>query len=434
MKFYDREAELEILRKNREMSKKNSVFTVITGRRRMGKTALIKESEKDGKFLYFFVSRSSESLLCEQLAANAKRDLGIELFDTGRFSDLFAQLMKYGEENDFTFVIDEFQDLEKINRSITSNIQNHWDSHKSRSKVNLIVCGSVYSMMIRIFQNSKEPLFGRATSRLSLGPFRPSVVKTILKDHNHNYTKDDLLFLYMVTGGVPKYIETLMDAGATTFGEMLDAVCAQDSIFLTDGEDILISEFGKEYGTYLSILELIASGRNTLSEIDDSTGKESGPYLENLEKKYGLIRRSKPIFSKEGGRGIRWQISDNYLRFYFRFISSNRSLIELKRFDHLKKRIADEYAQYSGTVLEDYFRMKTIEEEDITNIGSYWDRKGQNEIDIIAVNDMNMKAVVAGVKRDPKKASTSELKQRSELVPGLKGYDIEYRGLSLNDM
>ena len=434
MKFYDREAELEILHRNRTMSKRNSVFTVITGRRRMGKTALIKESEKDGKFLYFFVTRGSEVLLCEQLAENAQRDLGITLINSGRFRDLFMQLMRYGEENDFTFVIDEFQDLERVNRSITSSIQNHWDEYKSKSKVNLIVCGSVYSMMIKIFRNNKEPLFGRATSRLSLGPFRPSVVKTILKDHNPNYTKDDLLFLYMVTGGVPKYIETLMDMGATTFDKMLNAVCTQDSIFLTDGEDILISEFGKEYGTYLSILELIASGKNTLGEIDNSTGKESGAYLENLEKKYGLIKRSKPLFSKDGGRGVRWQISDNYLRFYFRFICGNRSMIELKSFDHLKKIIADEYAQYSGTVLEDYFREKMIEEEDLTNIGSYWDRKGQNEIDVIAVNDTDMKAIVADVKRDPKKVNLPELKKKVETVPGLNGYEIEYRGLSLNDM
>ncbi len=436
MKFYDRESEMDILKKNRDMSKNSGVFTVITGRRRIGKTTLIQESEKDREFLYLFVLRGSESLLCEQLVKNAGSDIGLKLFNTNRFRDLFEQLMIYGQENNFTFVIDEFQDLERVNGSIISSIQELWDKYKSTSKMNLIVCGSIYSMMIRIFEREKEPLFGRATSKLNVSPFRPSVIKQILRDHNPNFEPDDLLFMYMVTGGVPKYIELLMDAGATDMESMLDLVCAQDSQFMTDGKDILISEFGKEYGTYFSILQLIANGKNTMGEINTSINKESGPYLENLEKEYGLLRRSRPIFSKDNSRNIRWKISDNYLRFYFRFISSNLSLIELKRYDLLRERILTEYKQYSGSVLEDYFKEKIAEEERITEIGSYWDRTGQNEIDIIALNDMTTKptAIVAEVKRNPKKADVEELKTKAGSISDLKAFDAEFRILSLDDV
>lgn len=434
MKFYDRETELKILRKNREMSKKNSVLTVITGRRRIGKTRLITESEAPGSILYLYVPRSTESALCEQLVKNAERDLGITLFDTGRFRDLFEQLMMYGNEKNFTFVIDEFQELERINRSIMSCIQGLWDKYKDTSKVNLIVCGSVYSMMIRIFERNKEPLFGRATSKLNVRPFGTSTIKAILKDHNPDYEPDDLLFLCMVTGGVPKYIELLMDSGAVSLEKMLDEICTPDSKFLSEGKDLLISEFGKDYGTYYAVLQLIASGKNTLREINDSTGKDSGTYLENLERDYYLIRRSRPIFSKDGSRDVRWQISDSYLRFYFRFISGNLSLVESNRCDVLRDIIASEYPQYSGFVLEDYFKKKMAEEERITRIGSHWDRKGQNEIDIIALNEMDGKATVAEVKRDPKKADIEKLRERGETVPGLKGFDVEYRVLSLDDM
>ncbi|MCL2032370.1 MAG: ATP-binding protein [Methanomassiliicoccaceae archaeon] len=433
MKFYDRETELEILKETREMSKKGGTFTVITGRRRIGKTALILESEKGNSFLYFFAERKSEAMLCKELIRDTKKYLGIKISGDS-FSDLFEELMEYGTKNNFTFVIDEFQELDRADKSITSSIQKHWDAYRSASMVNLIVSGSIYSMMVRIFDRYKEPLFGRATSKFNIRPFKPSVVKRILKDHNPEYSPDDLLFLYMVTGGVPMYIELLMDAGATSFDKMLERICRPNSLFLTEGRDLLISEFGKDYGTYYSILELIATGNNTLREINDAIGKESISYLDNLEKEYNLITRNKPIFSKENSRGIRWHISDNYMRFYFRFIGGNRSLIERGEYGLLKEMIESDYSQYSGFVLENYFKEKMSEEERLTSIGSYWDRKGQNEIDIIAVNDMNMKAVVAEVKRDPKKADVHKLREKSETVYGLKGFDVEFRILSLDDM
>jgi hypothetical protein len=147
-----------------------------------------------------------------------------------------------------------------------------------------------------------------------------------------------------------------------------------------------------------------------------------------------LVKKNRPMFSKENSRSVRWKISDNYLSFYFKFIHSSLSLIETKRYDKLKEKISSEYAQYSGSVLEDYFRAKAAEEEDLTDIGSYWNRKGQNEIDIIALNDLTKKATVIEVKRDPKKASKSQLKEKAENIEELKEFDITYKVFSLNDM
>ena len=434
MKFYDRETELELLKGEKELSKEVSRFTIITGRRRIGKTALVKESEKNGKFLYFYVPRNTESLICDALAAAVKRDLGLTLFHSGRFQDLFGQLMVYGQSNNFTFMIDEFQELERANKAITSYMQDLWDTYKGTAKVNLIVCGSVQSMMVRIFQDNKEPLFGRATSKFNIGPFEPSVVKMILKDHNPKYTPDDLLFLYMVTGGVPKYIELLMDTKATTFDKMLDSICSPLSIFISEGRDLLISEFGKDHGTYLSILKLISNGKTTLNEINTSIGMDCSPYLEKLDKEYDIVKRNRPIFSKENSRDIRWKITDSYLRFYFRLIDSNQSLIEMKEYDHLKRIIKEDYPQYSGLVLEDYFRKKIIEEGNITRIGSHWDKKGENEIDIIALNRFDRTATVFEVKRDPKKADIERLRERAGMLSELNDLKTEYRVLSLKDM
>lgn len=103
------------------------------------------------------------------------------------------------------------------------------------------------------------------------------------------------------------------------------------------------------------------------------------------------------MFSRPESRKNRWSLNDNYLRFWFRFIFPNQSLIEMGKYDLLREVIDRGYEQYSGLVLEKYFRSKIAEEERITGIGSYWDNKGENEIDVIAINDLDKTAFVAEV-------------------------------------
>lgn len=144
--------------------------------------------------------------------------------------------------------------------------------------------------------------------------------------------------------------------------------------------DLLISEFGRDYGTYFSILQLIASGKTTQREIDSIIEKNTGAYLVNLEMEYSLIKRNKPVFSKAESRNIRWSLNDNFLLFWFRFIYPNQSMIELGKNDKLRDYIEQNYEQFSCQILERYFREKIAEDEAITQIGNTWDRKGENEL------------------------------------------------------
>ncbi|MDD2299805.1 ATP-binding protein [Proteiniphilum sp. UBA5384] len=436
MKFYNRAAELEILARTLEQSKKSSCFTVMVGRRRIGKTSLLLESVKGQKYLYLFVSRKSEPLLCEQFQKDATDALGLQIFGTiTRFKDLFEQLLIFATKEHYTLIIDEFQEFDNVNSSIFSDVQNLWDQYKDKTKINFIASGSIYSMMMKIFENRKEPLFGRLSSKITLQPFAVSVIKEILNDYNPKYTSEDLLCLYMLTGGVPKYIDLLMEAGAATKDKILDMVTRPDSPFIGEGKELLISEFGKEYGTYFSILQLIASGKTTQSEIDSIIGKNTGAYLVNLEKEYSLITKNKPMFSKPESRKARWSLNDNYLRFWFRFIYPNQSLIEMGKYDLLRETIDKNYEQYSGFILEKYFRAKMAEEERITAIGSYWDSKGENEIDLIALNDLDKTAIVAEVKRNPKKIDMALLQAKADSIKKeLAKYEVELRGLSMNDI
>ncbi len=435
MKFYDRKSEMELLERNRKQSEKSAVFTVMVGRRRIGKTSLLLESVKGQKYLYLFVSRKSEALLCTQFQKDAQDVLGLQIFgNITQFRDLFEQLLIFSTKERYTLIIDEFQEFDNVNSSIFSDIQNLWDRYKDKAKINFIACGSIYSMMMKIFESRKEPLFGRLTSKIVLQPFAVSVIKEILGDFNPKYTPADLLGLYMLTGGVPKYIDLLMEAGAVTKEKMLDMVCRQDSPFLGEGKDLLVSEFGKEYGTYFSILQLIASGKTTQSEIDSIIGKNTGAYLANLEKVYSLITRNKPMFAKPESRKARWTLNDNYLRFWFRFIYPNQSVIEMGKYDLLREIIDRNYEQYSGLILERYFREKIAETERITSIGGYWDNKGENEIDIIALNDIDKTAIVAEVKRNPNKIDKAILSSKATTVKELSKYSVEFKGLSFGEM
>ncbi|MFA7389191.1 MAG: ATP-binding protein [Proteiniphilum sp.] len=436
MKFYDRKKEQEILLQNKNQSEKSACFTVMVGRRRIGKTSLLLESVRGQKYLYLFVARKNENLLCSQFQSDAEKMLGLKIFGTiTQFRDLFEQLLIFATREHFTLIIDEFQEFESVNPAIFSDIQNLWDQYKDKARINFIACGSIYSLMMKIFENRKEPLFGRLSSKIILQPFSVSVTKEILREYNAKYKPEDLLCLYLLTGGVAKYIELLMDAGAVTHKQMLDMVTRADSPFIGEGKDLLISEFGKEYGTYFSILQLIASGKNRQSEIDSIIDKNTGAYLVNLEKEYSLIVRNKPMFSKPGSRRARWSVNDNYLRFWFRFIYPNQSLIEMGRFDLLREYIDKNYEQYSGLILEKYFREKISESVRVTEIGSYWDSKGENEIDIVALNDLDKTSIIAEVKRNAKKIDMVKLETKVKSIQKhLAKYKTDIIGLSMDNM
>ena len=438
MRFYDREKELDILRANWEQTLERGRMTVLIGRRRIGKTTLMTRSAaEDGQpLLYLYVSKDNERVLTGKFQQAAEQALGLQIF--GRmesFAQFFEQLLRYGQENHFTLVLDEFQNFLKVNPAIPSHIQNIWDRYHEKSKVNMVACGSIYSMMHRIFDNEDEPLYGRQDCRLNMLPFRISVLKQILGDHNPKFTSEDLLCLYSLTGGVAKYVAWLMDAKATTKSKMLRWVTQTGSPYLSEGTELIMSEFGKDYTNYLSILQLIASGMTTQSEIDGVMGKNTGAYLDNLEENYSYIHRKQPMFSKPGGRNSRWQLDDCFLRFWFHFIMRNQALVEMERNDLLLEIVEKGYEQYTGLALEQYFRQKWMEEERVTLVGSYWDRKGENEIDMIALNDIDKTAVVAEIKRQRRKFSSTGLAEKvATLNRELSKYSVTQMGLSMEDM
>lgn len=439
MKFFDRKEEIESLRKIREKAKSVAQFTVVTGRRRIGKTSLVWKAYEDEPILYFFVARKVESELCESFCTEMEEKLGIPTMGKAeRFAEIFEYLMKLSVERPLTLFIDEFQEFFRVNKSVYSDMQRIWDIYHTRARINLIVCGSIFSMMTKIFKDKKEPLYNRQTHFMTIRPFRTAVLKEILAEYNPAYTPEDLLALYSFTGGVAKYVQLLIDADATTKTDMLNHIVQADSIFLGEGKAILIEEFGKDYGVYFSILSAIARGRTTRPEIEKIVGKEISGYLTKLEKEYELISKKQPLFEKSATKNVRYAIDDNFFTFWFRFIYKYNYMLEIEGYEQVKKIILRDYDTFSGLMLERYFRSKLIEQHAYTRIGSWWDRKGENEIDLIAENELDDVATFFEVKRQAAQISLPALQEKAQAflraTGQFQGYDLSYQALSLKDM
>ena len=437
MKFYDRKNEIEILRENEKQASNSSVFTVLTGRRRVGKTSLIMHALEGRQWAYLFVSKDSEAVLCQKFQRELEEQVGINVYgQTSKFRDLFKVIMEESTHRHFTVVIDEFQNLYKINPAIFSEMQDLWDRYHNRSRLNLIVSGSIQSLMKRIFEDANEPLYGRPTSKFTLRPFTINVLKEIFQDHFPDYTNDDLLCLFMLTGGVAKYVELLMDMKCFTKSRMLNNVCRQDSYFLTEGRDLMNQEFSDDSVTYFSILQLIANGMTRRADIDGALMKDTGTFLQNLERDYRIISRIKPILSKPNGKTSSYEISDQFLRFWFRFVCPYQALIERQQYSLLRSNMDAHYDLFTGRTLEQYFQAKLMESGNYTQVGNWWDRKGENELDIVAINEFTHTGVVAEVKRNPRKISLSKLDHKVAALPkeSFGNYHFTLQAFSLEDM
>lgn len=440
MKFYNREKELEMLDKGRDISfKLHSQMTVLTGRRRIGKTSLILKSCENTPTIYLFVSRSNEAALCQSFSEVIAHVFDTYIPEEKSFSRLFEFLMELGKREKYNLVIDEFQEFFYINPGVYSRMQDIWDRYRKDTHVNLVVSGSVYTLMNRIFKDYREPLYGRADSIIKLSAFTIPVLKQILSDYKSDYISDDLLALYTFTGGVPKYIEFFVDRGCTEMESMVDAMLQPDSVMLTEGKSMLVQELGKKYGNYFSLLAAIATGSNTFPVLEEEMGKNMGGLLNRLEVDYELIKKKRPILAKESTQAVRYEISDLFLRFWFRYFIKYQRYIEVGNLKGLADIIKNDYTTYSGLTLEYYFRQRMAESFDFEDIGSWWEGKknaDQHEVDIVGIYVGDKKALIAEVKRQRKNFKPELFLQKVEAIRKkvLFNYEIETKCLTMDDM
>ena len=414
MEFFGREDEIQELRRIREISRQNARFTVITGRRRVGKTELVKKALCDEPYLYFYVTKKSQPELCEEFRLIVEKVLRVPFPGRiDRFSDIMRFVFGRAIEHPLTLFIDEFQDFLKIDESIIGDFAREWDEYHSRAKINLVVCGSIDRLMGKIFKDDQAPLYGRNTAEFRIEPFGVPLLKEILSSHKSDWSHEDLLALWTFTGGIARHVSLLMDDGATSMEQMVKSMIRLGSPFLGEGKALLVEEFGKDYSGYFTVLSSIAAGRTKRAEIEQLLGGSAGGYITKLEDDYGLVEKKQPI----------WKYA---------------YLLELRYYDELQGIVARDYKSFSGLALEGYFREKFACEHAYTKMGAWWDRKGENEIDLVCENEFSSRLDLYEVKRDSMRLDATALERKAEAFlsknPQYRSWNRSCLGLSMNDM
>jgi AAA+ ATPase superfamily predicted ATPase len=355
-----------------------------------------------------------------------------------RFGQILEIIMLFATTTPLTLVIDEFQDFDKINPAIFGEIQSVWDRYHKKSKLNLVVCGSVNRLMTKIFFDDSQPLYGRNTAKLHLEPFPVKIIKQVLEECAGHFDNRDLLALWTLTGGVARYVELLMDSKAFTLTDMIKYVCSPSSSYIDEGRVILSDEFGKEYGTYFSILSAIAAGKTSFAEIRNIIGAEIGGHLTKLESSYSYISKTQPMYEGGTNRNCLYGIDDCFFRFWFRFVYKYLHLVEQKQMAQLQQLIERDFDVFAGRALERYFRVKFLEEGRYTRIGGWWDRKGENEIDLVCENELDGVLDFYEVKLSFDRYDEARLREKTNAFlrkhPEKCGMKIGLAGLSIKDM
>lgn len=390
-RFVDREMEMDTLQN--EYRRNGSSLVVLYGRRRVGKTTLINEFIKGKKALFFLASEESESQNRNSFKEKAAEFIDSDLLRNASVSNwdaIFKAIMDHRFDTKPVIVIDEFQYLGKTNPAFPSVFQRIWEEQLKDKSVMVILCGSLISMMESQTLAYGSPLYGRRTAQIRLKqiPFR----------YYHEFfprrSTKDLIEMYSVTGGVPKYIELFSESG--NIYNAIQTCVLNRSGYLYDEPHFLLQQEVSEIGSYFSIIKAIAAGNQKLSAIASVLEIKSTSLTKYLKTLIDLdiLEREVPVTEEnpeKSKRGL-YKIKDNYIRFWFAFVYPNMSFLESGNasivMDKIRKGLITNHTAF---VYEDVCREQMWELNAdgtwpfyFSKIGRYWD--SQTEIDIAALD------------------------------------------------
>lgn len=390
-RFVDREQEMATLQS--EYDRDGSALVVLYGRRRVGKTTLISEFIKNKKALFFLASEESESqnrLAFQEKAADFLNSDLLKNVEVKSWDVLFRAIMDTHFDSKPVIVLDEFQYLGKSNPAFPSVFQRIWEEILKDRQVMVILCGSLISMMQSQTLAYDSPLYGRRTAQIRL--------KQIPFAYYHQFFPDksrkELIEMYAVTGGVPKYIELFSQS--KDIYSAIEKCVLNRSGYLYDEPYFLLQQEVSEVGSYFSIIKAIAAGNTKLSAIAGVLEVKSTSLTKYLKTLIDLdiLEREVPVTedSPEKSKKGLYKIKDNYLRFWFAFVYPNMSFIESGHgrivMDKIRKNLVRNHIAF---VYEDICRerMWEINAEGVwpfyfSKLGRYWDSK--EEIDIAAID------------------------------------------------
>lgn len=440
MKFIGRHQELQTLESE---YRRDGGFVVIYGRRRVGKTTLIKEFMKGKPAFYFLATEEMESQSMKRLAGVIARATDNAMFQRVTFSDwldLFQAVAEYRPEQKKVLVIDEFPYLVKTNPAFPSILQNAWDELLKDSNTMLIVCGSLLGMMQKHALSYDSPLYGRRTAQLRLTPLSFTEVYAARPQSFEAAVEE-----YSVTGGVPKYLE-LFQPDEDLTGQ-LERLVLSKSGFLYEEPNFLLRDEVQTAASYFSIIRTIADGNHKLGKIAGALGLETSaltPYLSTLID-LGFLKKEVPITEKnpEKSRKGLYFISDNFTRFWFRYVYPYKGELELDNrqivLDDLEKDFRQKFAAFVyEDICQDIFAQLCQSgalDFAPSRIGSYWlnDLDGDTQIDVMAVDQRNKRIFAGECKYHNKPvdapvyfALEDKIQKSADLKAAFPGYQVLY--------
>ena len=389
--FVDRQQEMETLQS--EYERNGSALVVLYGRRRVGKTTLISEFIRDKNALFFLASEESEAQNRAAFKEKAAEFIDSDLLrnaDVKSWDVIFKSIMDAKHDSKPVIVLDEFQYLGKAEPAFPSIFQRIWEEILKKRSVMVILCGSLISMMESQTLAYGSPLYGRRTAQIRL--------KQIPFAYYHEFfpgkTRRELIELYSVTGGVPKYIELFSES--SDIYRAIQKCVLNRSGYLYDEPHFLLQQEVSEVGSYFSIIKAIAAGNHKLSAIAAVLKVKSTnltKYLKTLMD-LDILERRVPVTEEnpeKSKRGL-YKIKDNYIRYWFAYIYPNLSFIESGNGDIVMSKIRQGFiSHHAAFVYEDVCQEKMWElnaagtwDFHFSKIGRYWD--SNIEIDIAALD------------------------------------------------
>ncbi|MEM7127989.1 MAG: ATP-binding protein [Chloroflexota bacterium] len=394
-RFVGRQKSLSEL--NNIMGQDGTQFVLVYGRRRVGKTTLLLEWAKQFGLptIYWVATRD----LPAQLRYHFMRTIwqwrypGSDAVPRlNSWIEVFEAVSQLIGSQEVVLIIDEFSYAAESDPSLPSHLQAAWDHIFKDSKINLLISGSHIGMMTDMMDYN-APLYGRFTAQLPVYPLPFAALANFLP----SYSAEERVAVHAVTGGVPAYLERFNDNQKV--GENIRRLFIQRTSMFRSEPFMLIGDvIRRETQTYEAILRVIADGKRTPSEMGRELELEPSyisPYLKQLIKLRLVERRvsaTVPVEKQTSSRNSRYHLADAYLRFYFRFIATNLSLVEQEMDQLLWQRISEQFRAFIGaTAFEELCRewvLLKARKGEFTfipeRVGSYWSKKAQ--IDVVAIN------------------------------------------------
>ena len=400
-RFINRERELAALES--QYTAEGASLMVIYGRRRVGKTTLINEFIKNKQALYFLANEENDTSGMRNFTNTLAEYTGQEYLKNASFDnwkDLFEIFLKHTQSDKKILIIDELPYMVNANSAFPSILQWVWDMWFQHENIMLILCGSLMHMMERHTLNYNSPLYGRRTGQIKLKQIDFMYYDKFYDEMPYR----DLVERYAVTGGVPRYIE-LFDRKKTLFHEINRLILSSDGLLFEEPEFLLHREV-EEVGSYFSIIKSIAAGNRKQGKISADIGikQTSLPKYLKILIDLDILEREVPVTENnpEKSKMSLYQIKDNFLRFWFRFVYPERARIELGQSDFVLERIKANFIDnhvahiYENVCRSELWRLAAEEVLQFNKVGRWWNNK--EEIDIVALDSTGDEIVFAECK------------------------------------